>query len=416
MASPFRRVVVLMFENHSFDHLLGWVPGVGALTDKDYQWGTLPSQTKACRYHVSKVTSDPQAANTLNPGHTCANAIAQMYGTGGITKGVAPTMANFLQENITGSDVSPQEYMACYTPEQVPVMAALATSYVTCAQWFSSVPGPTGPNRLFTHCATSGGYCGNSFAYDPHSFVPPMPSIFCSLQAAQKTWSIYWDGMFSTAYALADIAPYRETNFFQLDQFFTDVPKLGSKNLPEYIFITPSLNSGGSTGQYTANSMHGGQDGAGGLGTVPDGETLLAQVYNALSADKEIWEETLLLVVFDEHGGWWDNAPPPPLPPGSALGTPPVWPKPGMPTDGIDFDFSVLGVRVPAIVISAWNTPYVDNATLFEHSSIPATLRGLFGLPTPLSPRDQYANTFHNSWPLSATPSAPIVLPQPWSP
>jgi hypothetical protein len=31
MISPFRRVVVLMLENHSFDHLLGWVPGIGTL-------------------------------------------------------------------------------------------------------------------------------------------------------------------------------------------------------------------------------------------------------------------------------------------------------------------------------------------------------------------------------------------------
>lgn len=34
-ASPISRIVVLMMENHSFDNLLGWLPGVGDLTGKE---------------------------------------------------------------------------------------------------------------------------------------------------------------------------------------------------------------------------------------------------------------------------------------------------------------------------------------------------------------------------------------------
>ena len=45
--------------------------------------------------------------------------------------------------------------MRCFQPQNVPVLAFLAKSYVTCVQWHSSVPGATWPNRNFAHAATS---------------------------------------------------------------------------------------------------------------------------------------------------------------------------------------------------------------------------------------------------------------------
>ena len=92
----------------------------------------------------------------------------------------------------------------------------------------------------------------------------------------------------------------------------------------------------------------------------------------------------MLLVVYDEHGGFFDSVAPPdgmPNPDGKVFDVPP------------GFDFTRLGGRVPAIVISAYTDPGVDE-TLFEHSSVPASLKELFGLPTFLTERDAAANTF----------------------
>jgi phospholipase C len=47
--------------------------------------------------------------------------------------------------------------MKCFSPEQVPVITTLARSFAVCDHWFSSMPGPTWPNRFFIHAASSGG-------------------------------------------------------------------------------------------------------------------------------------------------------------------------------------------------------------------------------------------------------------------
>ncbi len=58
------------------------------------------------------------------------------------------------------------------------------------------------------------------------------------------------------------------------------------------------------------------------------------------------------------------------------------------------FGFDRYGIRVPAVVIS----PYVPKGhienTLFDHTSIPATLKELFRLPRFLTARDAKAATF----------------------
>jgi phospholipase C len=391
----FRRVVVLMMENHSFDHLLGWVPGIGTLD------GTQKQRADGSEYTVGAV-ADPRTANRFDPNHDFANVVEQLYGKGGITPRVAPAMQGFLQNNLAVG-YTPEDYLACYLPEQVPVLAALATRYVTCARWFSSVPAATGPNQLFAHCATSGGYFGNDYNPAP-DFVPPMRSIFNALDEQRIPWAIYWDGSFSTARALAQLQSGE--NFRPLEAFAHDVAH-EKQNFPRYVFVTPSLRG---TATLPANSMHPGFA----QSTVAAGEALIRSVYVALAP---VWNETLLLIVFDEHGGWWDSvAPPTGLPPAAALGQPPLWSPPMPSARGGPFDFMVYGARVPAIVVSAWHSPLLDNETIFEHASIPATLKELFGLPAYLTPRDACAPTFHNPWPLSSSPSPPITLPEPWSP
>ena len=68
--------------------------------------------------------------------------------------------------------------MRCFPPKSLPVLTTLATEFAVCDAWFSSVPGPTWPNRFFAHAATSKGFITNSQFnnYD-------MPTIFESLAA-----------------------------------------------------------------------------------------------------------------------------------------------------------------------------------------------------------------------------------------
>jgi len=129
-------------------------------------------------------------------------------------------------------------------------------------------------------------------------------------------------------------------------------------------------------------------------------------VYDALRAST-YWEKCLLVVLYDEHGGFFDRVPPPdhvPNPDGKVATDPP-------------FDFTRLGVRVPAILVSPWVERGQEDSTIYEHASIPATLRTLFDLPGYLTARDQAANTFErNLTRNSPRLDAPQSLPVPGEP
>jgi phospholipase C len=89
----------------------------------------------------------------------------------------------------------------------------------------------------------------------------------------------------------------------------------------------------------------------------------------------------LLVIIYDEHGGCYDHVPPPPAtPPGPPYG------------DGFTFDR--FGVRVPAALVSPFIPPNSivrpAGPTPFDHTSIIATLRRLFGIG-PLTARDAAA-------------------------
>jgi len=128
-------------------------------------------------------------------------------------------------------------------------------------------------------------------------------------------------------------------------------------------------------------------------------ERLVATIYEALRADPELFARTMLVITYDEHGGLFDHVPPP-------TGVP----SPGDPRHWTarllhaiwhrrtgNFDFTMLGPRVPAVVVS----PLIPAGTLdrrvHDHASVPATLRALFAPHAkPLTRRDAWATPFHD--------------------
>lgn len=114
-------------------------------------------------------------------------------------------------------------------------------------------------------------------------------------------------------------------------------------------------------------------------------------MYNALRSSKA-WERTLLVILYDEHGGTYDHVPPPRTvnPDGKVSTDPP-------------FDFTRLGVRVPAILVSPLIPRGNIDHTTYDHTSTLATVCKRFNLPSSLTARDAGANTFETNLSL-ATP------------
>jgi phospholipase C len=221
-----------------------------------------------------------------------------------------------------------------------------------------------------------------------------METVFNRLETVKQEWRIYFHDIPQAA-ALARLWGRALTNFRRYETDFARDAAAGA--LPAYSFIEPRYFAD-TLGGKMPNDEHPPHD-------VGYGEALIASVYNAVRGGSG-WKETLLMILWDEHGGCFDHVPPP-------RATPPDGFKP----DG--FDFGAFGVRVPAVIVS----PYVHAGSVirpsgvlpFDHTSIIATLRKLFGFAS-LTARDAAApdllqalgTTPDNDGPASiAAPSVP---------
>jgi phospholipase C len=397
MPTPFKHLVVLMMENRSFDHMLGF------LKSDDYPIEGLngdESNPPATEGGLPVVVSrDAHSVHDLNPdpGHDFIDVNVQIFGNKDATPG-GPPMQGFVQDYALVSNHAEQgaNIMKCFTADTLPVLSTLARQFAVCDHWYSSVPGPTIPNRLFAHAASSAG----SVTQDAVAAPAVVKTIFEVIDdpANQASFRIYTSG---ASILLANLYLARhQTGFHPYSEFRDDCLR---GDLPEYTFIEPSYDDDIAHGLF-ATSQH------------PDfpvnaGEALISDVYNALR-DGPQWETTLLLIVYDEHGGIFDHVPPPALvkdPANAALPDP-------QPSTNPPFAFDRAGVRVPAVFVSPYLAPGTIISQPFDHCSIVATVRKLFCLDkTPFNWREAQAATFENILNLAVEDvrTDHVVLPAP---
>jgi phospholipase C len=372
-----RHVVVLMLENRSFDCVLGKLHPSndsfdGLTDDKVNIWHKSDGSKQPI-----KVWYDPALdARTVcipdpDPGELFTDIHMQIHGLtdDGKPNPGAPEMGgfvdNYMRQPPTTPAADPYSVMHYFTPEQVPVISKLAQAFGVSDRWYASAPCQTWPNRFFAHTGTANGYVNNS----PTHFPYEMETVFHRLASVGKTFRIYFHD-FPQSAALSQLWDHPFENFVHYDTSFARDAANGT--LPTYSFIEP---------RYFADPL---------LNLMPNdehpphnvayGEQLIASVYNAVRSGPG-WPNTLLVVTYDEHGGCYDHVVPPPAAPPSKSTTD-------------SYDFGYYGVRVPAVIIS----PYVRAGSVlrppdlipFDHTSIIATLRKLFGFQ-PLTARDAAA-------------------------
>lgn len=403
------RVFVLTLENRSFDHMLGY----SAVTGSDSVTGAATSIAglkgdESNIYAGDPYLVTPTAADTMkhDPGHEFTDVVVQLSGRNArYPKGgrYPPINNSGFAESYgehfgTPADAGPDRVMACFkTGAQLPVLAALAKEFVVCDKWFSSIPGPTWPNRMFAHAASSGGLdhspsIGEILQWEIGAgFRLPNGTIFDSLQRGGLTRRIYAGDDFPMVAALRGIGLDDHGPF----SLFQNDVQSDSYNY-NFTFIEPSYDA---LGQYrNGTSQHP-------LGDVRKGEALIKSVYESIR-NSPYWPNSLLIVTWDEHGGFYDHVPPPGAVNPGDIG-------PDSEYNQYHFTFDQHGPRVPAIVISPRIPRNLIDHRLYDHASIPATLEQIFQL-APLTRRDAAANSLHVLASLAAPrDDAPKTLPSP---
>jgi phospholipase C len=437
---PIKHVFVLMLENRAFDHMLGFagIRGVDAVTGEATQVdgltgvGPFENPNPNAMPVDSEVMVSSPADFTLkgvapDPGHEFNNALLQLCGYGRDAQGNVvlpaypangpyPPINNqgfigsyfglFPVSGNTPDTVDPQRIMKCFTPEQVPVITTLARKFAVCDRWFSSMPGPTWPNRFFIHAASSGGLDDSPSNLDVftstflNGYRFENGTIYDRLDDGCFDWKVFMGDEFPQVFAISGMTDRRlEGHFKDFDDFESMVndPNFSTP----YVFIEPNYGNVLPTTpeDFTCgNSQHP-------LDDVTRGERLIKKVYETIRNSPH-WNESLLLVVYDEQGGFFDHAKPPAaVAPGDVISD--------LSNSTHSFNFEQLGIRVPGIAISPLIPDNRVDHTDFDHSSLLATVERLFNF-APLTNRDAQANDLRHLLSL-ATPrtDAPVSLPQP---
>ncbi|KAF5730958.1 putative Phospholipase C 4 precursor [Tripterygium wilfordii] len=391
--TPIKTVVVLVLENRSFDHMLGWMkrinPAINGVTGKECN----PVSTKSPSTQSVCFSNDAEFVDP-DPGHSFEAVEQQVFGSGSV-----PSMTGFVEQALTMSQNLSDTVMKGFRPESVPVYATLVNEFAVFDRWFSSIPGPTQPNRLFVYSATSHG--STSHVKKQLASGYPQKTIFDSVHENGMNFGVYFQNIPTTLF-------YR--NMRKLKYIFKFHPfglkfKKDARNgkLPSLTVIEPKYFD---LKGLPANDDHPSHD-------VANGQKFVKEVYETLRASPQ-WNETLLVITYDEHGGFFDHVKTPyvdvPNPDGN------TGPAPSF------FKFDRLGVRVPTIMVSPW----IKKGTVvsgpkgpapnseFEHSSIPATIKKMFNLSSNfLTHRDAWAGTFEGVVGELTSPrtDCPVTLP-----
>ena len=165
MASLIQHVFVLMLENRAFDHMLGFsgITGKDAANGGSTQInGLTGSETNTFNGRAYPVLQGADNVMPADPGHEFNNVLEQLCGAGanyaaGSTYPAINNAGFAASYAASGGAANPGEVMKCFAPQQLPVLVALAQEFAVCDNWHASMPGPTWPNRMFIHAASSGG-------------------------------------------------------------------------------------------------------------------------------------------------------------------------------------------------------------------------------------------------------------------
>ncbi len=322
-------VVLVMMENRSFDHFLGWLPGADGK-----QAGLAYTDAAGVSHPTFPLAPDFQGCAYRDPDHSYDGARVEW--SNGACDG-------WLRANDLWS-------IGYYRREDLPFFGKAAPAFTTCDRFFASIMGPTFPNRIYSLSGVTDRLSNVTSRIE-------LPTIFDRF-AAKKIPAGYYSGNFSFLLLYqkhAEISHPHATFFKQC--------KTGK--LPAFSYIDPNwtFHDAGPSSGSEGNDDHPHAD-------IRAGEYFLSQIYNAVTKSPA-WGRTLLIVTFDEWGGFYDHVSPPA-------------------TADVKPEYEQRGFRIPCVLISPFaRRGRVAHGT-YDHTSILKLLEWRWGL-APLSMRDAHA-------------------------
>jgi phospholipase C len=327
-------IVVVMMENRSFDHLLGWMPNANGrqsgLSYPDNNGNLQP--THRLNYYVGCSHPDPD--------HSYAGGRSE-YDTG--------KMDGWLRTSSNDSFC-----IGYYEEADLPLFSTLARNFTTLNNYFPSILSSTYPNRVFQHAAQTDRL---SNTLDLSS----LPTIWDRLQAAGVSCRYYYSNVpFLALWGLSYIGISSLYAQFAIDA--------AAGKLPAVSFVDPwftILDDG------TGNDDHPHAD-------LRKGEIFLRNIVSTLATSPH-WNNTVLVINRDEWGGFFDHVVPPRV----------------IAPNAVDPDLvngqALLGCRVPTIIVSpfARGNPAKPriNSLLYDHTSVLKLIEWRWDLE-PLTARD----------------------------
>lgn len=335
----FDHIVVLMLENRSFDHMLGYLKLNGSRPEVDGLAAGMSNDFNGRNYPIEHLKQTAFESDE-DPCHESDCVTEQLSNNNG---GFA---SNFGAKHPAKAGL----VMGYYTADELPVYDLFAREYAICNKWFCSVDGATWPNRLYSITGQSGGRKDNRKVLPP---IYDLPSFVRHLDASAVSWKWYCHHNFGTLrYIDGDYRFGHNDNFAYFDRQKSDggasfLEDAASGDLASVSWIDPSFVNAPFVGVANSNDDHPPSD-------IIHGQELVLKLYNALASGPK-WDKTLLIVVYDEHGGFFDH-----FPPLAAIDDRPA--------------FRRYGVRVPSFIVS----PFVKRGTVsdvvFDHTSIIKTI------------------------------------------
>ena len=475
-----KHVIIVMQENHSFDNYFGalaYAPG-SPYHQPSASPGGSPAGCKqndhacvdglSCSFDAagnlacsnSNVDNDGSIVHAFHDPHICVipDLDHGWLGThheinffnGNFTL-MQPLNDGFVRVNdvseqpdLLGENAIEDDTMGFYNQNEIPFYYDLAQKFAINDRYFSSLLGPTFPNRAFSMAATSFGHLStNEIVPPPGGYKPITGSIFDLMDAQGVTWVDYFQDLPQAAdfRQFPPVPP--DTHFQSLLQFLAQAAGTpGAGTLPQVSFVDPNF---GFAGLAVENDEHPPTD-------IRRGQFYVSQVVNAVR-NGPYWKDSVIFITYDEHGGSYDHAKPPAAPQGGALNpdginpgqcedlsNPPASEQPGgganCPSSVSDAaalcsaftptgpypaecaNFNQLGVRVPFIAVSPFSKPQYVSHTVGDHTSLLAFIETVFmGSDDTSRPhltlRDLNANPMLDLFDFNGSPSLNTSVGQP---